>query len=608
MPSVAWLHKLGPMRIFAPSDIHSPPIGCLFVSELSQPGYHSKEPKGRAEGTVQSNFEHQEVSRDYPEPLETTGVLGELGRRALPALSLSIAAVAAYLVVCLVLLIDHRWRTIFVLPFHPGLLAWPAAFLALVILLKTRLRPGRPVPRYIVLLLTTLGFLLALTSTFIRPTPSPLQILIVAQLAAVLALSPRLVRLRPESPWIQRIAILSLAGVLFLILPTAILLGNRLEDLQRTRVAAKIDELNHLTDELRRSTRDFDWNRFQNDPRKASANIEGLAAMHFREVGPSDEIMHIAGVFGLEEELNSAANSLIDTVAEALEPGRLPRTSALSEPAIHWDSAERRWIESTVFPVMSDLVGRYHSEIGRLFIELEPATSESSRPGQNLVLAKIRGHYQNADKVLHDYLQIELTSFADHWAVQRNARFAAPAPHLVELLKMPLFKADGRFLPLADLRALLGLPFRRARELAGSSPGCFQREYTENSTAYFRTDCYAYAPAESHAGAEMRIEFRLVYSAAEYSHEYQLAEAYLILPIPSGISVSTFRLEVLDSLAKAAGEIGGGSVQSRDRSGSVASGFRYRRGDTSVNVVPLEDTSFTGRQQALHVRLVPLRG
>lgn len=104
----------------------------------------------------------------------------------------------------------------------------------------------------------------------------------------------------------------------------------------------------------------------------------------------------------------------------------------------------------------------------------------------------------------------------------------------------------------------------------------------------------------------MKIEFRLVYVATGYHYnDYRLTEAYLILPIPAGIKVSTFRLEVLDSLARTAEEIGDGSVLQRDRSGSVASGFRYREAGTETLVIPLAETTFIGRQQALQVRLVP---
>lgn len=551
------------------------------------------------------DLEHKEHSTRLPEPLEISGPLG-LGR-VLPAVGLSISSAAAFAMVATVLLHDRRWRSLFELPFPATWVALPAAVLALLLLWRTSLRPGRHFPRYWVLFLAVLSSVLAVATELpAPPIPTPLlHVLMVAAAAAVLTLLPRLIKLHPHSAWMQRVSFLSLLVVLLIVLPAARAVGNAVEAQRDEEVGARIRELRERTALVKRITDEFDWTRYDAHPALAEQQLDRLGELRFAHLATDLRAYRAAAIFGRERELAGAARELIDAVAFGLEGQRLPRISTLSEPAVRYDTYTGGWIESASFPRLSAIVGRYQQELGRLFAELAPGDLALASDA----LQELAAHHRERRTAVRLTLEGERESFPDHWMVARAGVLDAPAPSLADVLKMPMLQAgeaipgepERRRLTAGSLVPLLGLPQHRAREFERGSAGCHPRSYDDRGDSYYRLDCYAYAPNPEGPGASLRVEFRLVYRR----DLAQPLEAYFIFPIPPGTEEATFRAEALDALASAVREVSSGEILAADRSGSVAGGFRYHDRDSAYDVLPLSSTQFSPDRWAIQVRVVP---
>lgn len=549
---------------------------------------------------------HREVSTRLPEPLEVSGPLSLAGR-ALPALGLSIASAAALVVVAVVLLHDPRSRALFEMPFPATRLAWPAALLSVLILWQTSSRPGRHLPRYWALILTAGSVLLALIASlpWAQVGTPALHGLVVADVTAVLTLAPRLIKLHPHSPWVQRVALLSFGAVLVIALPAALAVGDAVAGYSEGQVGAMVRELRERTAKVQQLTREFDWRSYYASPDLAEVQIERLRTLRFDHLARDPQPYRAAEIVGLEQELADAARELTDAVADGFEATRLPRISSLSEPAVRWDTIRQRWVESSSFPSLSAIVGRYHSELGRLLDELAPGEAAMA----NDALQDLANHHRQRRSEVRDALEDELASFPDHWAVARMGVLEAPPPSLIDVLKMPMLldseagrgDSERRGLTAASLVPLLGLPQSRAREYARGSEGCHPRTYDHKGRGYYRLDCYAYLPHAEKAGASLRVEFRLVYQRDLPAP----LEAYYILPIPPGVEEDAFRDEALNSLARAVLEVCSGETYAHDLGGSYATGFRYLGTDSAFDVRPLESTEFSPGRWAIQVRVVP---
>jgi hypothetical protein len=172
-------------------------------------------------------------------------------------------------------------------------------------------------------------------------------------------------------------------------------------------------------------------------------------------------------------------------------------------------------------------------------------------------------------------------------------------------------------LPLSEVKRLVaGTPGCEAAGLASSresptrnAPGCHCQNYTEASEL-FRLDCYSYTPSPDSAGANLRIEMRLVYeepSNASWQRWQLPLEVYFQFPIPKGTKSEAFCDEVMRDLASATGMVTprGVRILPNDRGSSVVNGFTMKDGRTVVVVKPSRQmlTGLTPEQEALVVRV-----
>src|SRR5579864_4262639 len=94
-----------------------------------------------------SSMSHRETQTDLPDPVESGG-LSQIWSFALPAVTLSVASAAAFVIALLILQRDREMRALFVLPrLAAAAIAAAAAALSWAVVLGGRHRPGSTVPR-----------------------------------------------------------------------------------------------------------------------------------------------------------------------------------------------------------------------------------------------------------------------------------------------------------------------------------------------------------------------------------------------------------------------------------------------------------------------------
>jgi hypothetical protein len=547
---------------------------------------------------------------NLPDPLDGIGLWG-IGTFALPAPLLSAASAVSFVVVWAVLQLQPAKRALFVLPFPWGFaIGAVAAGLAWWIAVSCRHRPGRPWPRIWVLILAGASTVFALLAAVFPGEPWSLT-LVVAAFAAALALAPRLVKLRPDNPMLQRIAPLTLVLVLLLILLTAWKVRDAVADQTAERVEQHIAQLRLWTTEIEEIT-GFDWKRMEDSPEAAAKMADRLKDLHFAGELEDAELWRSAANIGngKDAELAQAAQGLMDAVVAGFAPERVPRVSSLKEPALRWDYQDKRWENYSEFLRLSEITGTYHQELGRLFAELalqSPPTGGSSKP------VDLQQHHAAQRRLLQSDLDRLAHSWADNWAVfevpghgELIGRDEAP---LDEVLKTPFtFGSEGTY-AAADLWQLSELPLSRVRALGRQAPGCLTQEYEEGEYEYFRLDCYSYAPRKEGTGAELRIEMRLVYrseSLQPIDESGWPTEIYFHFLIPDGEGSDNFREMVMKDLARVAQKSPQWIIRSTDRGGSVAGGFRLQVGDDSLRVVRPSFVTLEGptpAPRALRVRV-----
>jgi hypothetical protein len=550
---------------------------------------------------------HTETQTDLPDPLDGIGLWG-LGTLALPAPLLSFASAVAFAVVWAILQLEPAKRELFVLPFPWGFAVGAvAAGIAWGVVVRCRSRPGRPWPRIWALALAGANSGFALLAAVFHGEPWPLT-LVFAGLAAALTLAPRLLKFRPHSAMLQRIAPLTLALVLVLILPSACEVRDAVAHQTEHRVDRHIRQFRLWTTEVQQIT-GFDWRRMEDSPEAAAKVADRLKALRFAGELADAELWRSAATLGKEEELAVAARGLMDAVVAGLAPERVPRVSFLREPALRWDHQEKRWEEYSAFPRLSEITGTYHQELGRLFAELALEDAAAAGPKQ----VDLRQHHAAQRSVLQSHLNVMAGTWANNWAVfkvpghgELIGREEAP---LDEVLKAPFANGSAGTFAAADLWRLTELPLYRVRTLGQDAPGCLPQEYEEGEFEYFRLDCFSYAPRKEGAAAELRIEMRIVYrseSLQSLQESSRPVEIYFHFLIPEGEGSDNFREKVMTDLARVARESSQGVVRSTDRGGSVAGGFRLQVGESYLRVPRPTVVSLEGpnpEPRALRVRV-----
>lgn len=545
---------------------------------------------------------HQEQAKNLPrEPLASHGIWS-LGSWGLPAATLSFVSLAVFTVILVYLQSNAGRRALFRLPFDPLFLAVAGALLAWFVLYRCRGRPGRHFPRYWLLFLALLATVLVVVAPF--SDLSLVHALVTATVAATLAVLPRLLRFRPNSRLIQGVSPLSLILVLLAILPAAGWVATRSIRLQTDRVDSLVERLRRAASEVGEVAA-YDWSRFADAPGASAVQIERLAALSVPSGIRDAKVWEVAAVLGRDEELRAAAVQLLDSLVAAVDPAVTPKTSAVSEPAAWWDPVSLEWRASAGFPRWSAIAGSYHRELGRLLVEFEIGDAAAA---DNAWLQALDGAYQERRRAFQEALEPTLRSWSDHWMVFTMPRHAAPMGGadmpLAELLKMPLNRDENPLVP-ADLWGLLRLPLTRAKELNGKATGCHPRDYLFGPDEFHRLDCYAYAPASTGEGAELRVEMRLVYGRRgerSLTPNERPSEVFFLFPVPDGESSNAFRDAVMNELAAAVRGIWPGRLKTPDTSGSVTNGFELIDGGAALEVNRPTVDPYYGERNALVVR------
>ena len=519
-----------------------------------------------------------------------------------------VASAAVFVIVWLFLQRDREMRAFFVLPrLAETSIAAAAALLSWAIVLAGRHRPGRSWPRIWALTLAAASSLVACL-IFALPRRSGMDALAVAAMAAALTLAPRLLRLRPDSLLVQKIAPLSLAGTLLIVMPAAWAAGHEITVSNQERVDQLVRQLREWTSAVREISH-YDWPHLESDREGGAGRVQRLAGFKLRGGIDDQAVWQQAVVLRRDRELAETAQALQDALVEALDSARIPRVSSFHEAALHWNTELQRWEANPDFPALSETVGKYHYEVGRLLAELGVA----DRPVAAAGLAALEEHSRKKRADLERMMTAALQSWSDGWAVFRLPQHSligkAELP-LSELFEMPFLSEEERSLAAGDLWRLTLLPLKVARRLPSATPSCRRRdEYTarlrgeKQPRTFFRLDCYSYSPQGE--GAELRVEMRLVYQSApgrKYLPGDTLPiEVWFTMPLPADETGERYRQAVMTALSNACRKLCPGDVQGIDLGGSSATGFRIRGEGGTVTVRPTV-MSLIGQQKALQVR------
>jgi hypothetical protein len=551
---------------------------------------------------------HRETQTELPDPVEPAGPWS-IGALALPAMTLSVASAAVFMIVWLFLQRDQEMRAFFVLPrLAEASIAAAAALLSWAIVLAGRRRPGRSWPRIWALTLAAASSLVACL-VFALPRRSGMDALAVAAMASAFTLAPRLLRLRPDSLLVQKIAPLSLAGTLLIVMPATWAAGHEITVTNQKRVDDLVRHLREWTSAVREISH-YDWPHLESDREGGAARVQRLASFDFRGEIDDQAVWQQAVVLRRDRELAESAQALQDALVEALDPARVPRVSSFNEAALH--TVDNVWEANLAFPALSETVGKYHYQVGRLLAELGVA----DRPVANAGLAALEEHSRKKREDLERMMTAALHSWSDGWAVFRLPQHSligkAELP-LSEMFEMPLLMEEERSLAAGDLWQLTLLPLRVARRLPSAIPSCRRRdEYTAKPPGerlprtFFRLDCYSYSPQGDGQGAELRAELRLVYRSAPGRHylpgDSLPVEVWFTLPLPAGETGERYRQAVMTALSNACRKLCPRTVQTFGRSGSSATGFTLHGEGGTVTVLRPAQTSLPGEQKALIVQ------
>lgn len=545
---------------------------------------------------------HRELETEIPDPLEASG-LRRLWTSSLPAAALSAASAVVFVLVPAFLMHDREMRELFVLPDRLGLtLALIAALLAWGIVFACHRRPGRPWPRWWCLILALVNTALCILAVRFQES-SLLDALSVAGLASVVTLVPRLVKLRPDSAWVQLIAPLSLLGVLLVVLPAVAWTGQRTVSAKRAGVEEAIDRLRLWTTEVREVSR-LGWARLEADPEAAGKVVDRLELVRPQGLIANARLWQEAAILGREGDLAAAAAGLADAAVAGLHPDLVPHVSTFREPAAFWSTSSRQWEAGLAFPPASEVVGRYHQEIGRIFDEVEP----EGPPPASRAWIDLKQHCSAAQETLKQHLRSQEGTWTDGWAVYRvpshKALLGRSEIPLVDLLQTSMTGSDEGLLRPADLPNLMQVTLHEV-ETQRRFQGCRETgRYFNDSYQHFRIDCYAYLPQKRGLGADLRVEMRLVYVAdcryCTLKYSQYPKEVYFLFPIPEEVDSRQYERKVMTDLVNAVRAVSSVPVSVWDLSGSAENGFRI--GDIRVNRSRPEE--LPGGQQALVVRVV----
>ncbi|MDQ3283124.1 MAG: hypothetical protein M3Q69_17120, partial [Acidobacteriota bacterium] len=496
-----------------------------------------------------------------------------------------------------------------------------AATLAWAIAAVCRRRPGRVWPRAWVLALASVNTLVSIAG-LAAPDRASLLAFAVAGLAATATLAPRLLKLRPDSPLVQRVAPLSMIFVAVAILPTTCAVRRAIASQTERRVNRQIQQFRVWTTEINEVTR-YDWRRLEESPDAAQRAVAKLKNLDFARSIDDPDMWRWASILGQDGELSSAMQQLSDAVVAGFAPERIPRVSSLQEPAVHWSVANKKWESYSRFATLSEITGTYHHELGSRFAELQPRNVAAD----HVKLADYQQHYAGNRETLATHLKDLDASWSDNWAAARvpghEELTGRKNVSVQELLRTPILGNGDDALAPGDLPRLSALPLANLKRLSRGSPGCESGErlyhpstptgcrcasYAERTSEYYRLDCYSYAPAVTGMGADLRVEMRVVYRSAPDAALYGWnvpVEIFFHFLVPPGENADKYRQTVMTGLATVSRERSPWTaLPDQNRGASFADGFRIPTNNGTVSVRPEMVTlnGLTPELSALQVR------
>ena len=547
----------------------------------------------------------REMQNQLPDPLQSGGV----GTWAPPAAALSLASAIVGLLVFGFLQRNADLRGLFTIALvdNPSLnrfiivvLAFCAAGLASAIMLRCRHRPGPVLPRIWALMLTGLTLVFALIQLF-SPPPDWVPLVdaaSVAGFAATLTLSPRLLRLHPDTDWVQRIAPFSLVWVLLLILPSLYFMGGDVIEVWRHGLEGAIDELRTQTEDLGRCSEVAGGCSKQ----EYSAAFDGLASavnnLSFRDI--PTRFHQDEGMVKRHAELVEAEKTLLDGLVAEL-PRRLNRQLAadnegkpdpasstetlddfkalwavalklgkpekakqayaalldmlINSPRIPLQEApviytsfvnDGPWDKNLSFDANSRQVVERYQRRKSLFDEMESIIEDNDNPALQTLKTEFRKKYHDGwDKQM---LAMK-DSWAEHWLLPyfddhpAKDETSYPWLPLSKVLHMPLIGNIGA----ADIHELLDLSKQDAEKRVDThrASNCEKKKRDEK---IFSLHCRTYV-ATAKDKLALRVELRLIYDSRSSTEKPD--RVFFFLPVPPGTNLESFAFELENAFPEA---------------------------------------------------------
>ena len=534
---------------------------------------------------------HSESETAIPGPLDSNGWINRLGTRSPPAVMLSWASFLAFITIFGLLRGNGVLRVWFKIKLGDGIwdgriptliLVGSAGVLAWVITLKCRLRPGPFGPR-----LWVLGLALATTGLAVSQfgfrqwevLAPAVDAASVACFAATLALLPRLLRIHPDNPWLQRVAPWSFVLVLLLLLPSLWLIAHKAEQFQREGFDAAIADMQAKTAEfsqcgetdaceaalfqegkkrLEEVLGQAQWQESADllgrskefaeakdglldalaleSSRRLQRQIDddakdwpnyGLSSMKLTEFNAILQLAVRMGKAGPDSKTFTAYQQLVGKIIDVLKQGY----AKLDEPPVVYDDVTEGkeygpWNPNASFSKESELVVRHHQALRRLYQEADGMVkNQATLDALHKAFIQNRGWPDYVNKLEQDW--------ARHWLIPYLEPGKTVSTSLSGLLAMNVIND----IPASDENSLSRLSLAKAEKAAKQDPygNCDPKDTTEkdktgNDKPIKTLRCRGYLAGDG-IDPVLGVEIRLIYQLEDPGRPNRL---FYFFPIPTG--------------------------------------------------------------------------
>lgn len=373
---------------------------------------------------------------------------------------------------------------------------------------------------------------------------SRLDAFTIACIAATIALSPRLLRLYPDSHWVERVAPVSLLGVLAVFIPAMYFIAGDITAIQDKKFNIELKNLRETTTALTRCNGDGEScsdkldrvaSSLLNNSEAQSCSQESIDAKNREQqlAEAKNKLLDIFVVTSLQKlglQIDSAAknqtidpninlNDLQKWLQQAEHQQRITANGAIYQtyqnllktviatldqapvlnesPVKTEDSKDGPWPENPYFPDTSNQVIAYYRSVSDLFNKMG-ALVEGKVPDLQTV-------YQEAQSDWNKYLQKMENNWSTHWL----------APYLTENTNrtlQPLTNVLG--MPVLGTHSVnnIGGLFKLGKQdvIQGISKANCIKKLSEKKENTFSYQCRTYI-TNAKGDAELRVDFRLLY-------------------------------------------------------------------------------------------------